>query len=70
VALAEAAWQSEAVLARLHEMVARPDPTIGAINRQLGPFAYEISSRLTENSQIVAGATGLFFQRHWRRFEL
>ncbi len=37
-------------------MVARPDPTIGAINRQLGPFAYEISSRLTENSLIVAAS--------------
>jgi potassium-dependent mechanosensitive channel len=54
IPLAEAAWQSEAVLAALHDMVARPDPAIGEVNRQLGPFAYGISSRLTENSQIVA----------------
>jgi potassium-dependent mechanosensitive channel len=53
IPLGEAAWQSEAVLGTLHEMVARSDPAVAAVNRRLPAFSYELSSRLIESSQML-----------------
>jgi potassium efflux system protein len=54
IPLGEASWQSEAVLETLRDMTSRPDPAIATVSRRLRPFSYEISSRLIENSQILA----------------
>jgi len=53
IPLGEAAWESEAVLGTLHEMVSHSDPAVAAVNRRLPAFSYGLSSRLIESSQML-----------------